>query len=127
MFDGNDFELWKHYVRAFPAVILAVFGGFVRVIQATEEFTVPRLLTGICSAAFVGILLYFLMHDWDYSPTVKAAIIGVGGYAFGDILPFLNKLVKDIIAKKLGYDLDNLEEKKKEKKEEVVGDNSNGK
>ena len=100
--DLNDLELWIHYIKSLPAVILAILGGFVRIIQSTEEFSIARLITGIISAGFVGILLYLFMYDLNLSPTFKAAIIGISGYAFGDILPLLNKIVKQIITNKIG-------------------------
>ncbi len=73
-----------------PALIAAL-GGVVRVLQQKDKCNWRALVVGLLTSAFAGAVVHLLITDMAMSDSVKAGIVGVSGFASGDLLRVLAK------------------------------------
>jgi len=76
------------WVGVLIPTLLAAAGGGVRVIQG-GSCSWKSLLVGVLTSAFTGVVVHLFISDLAISPSVKAGIVGVGGFASGDLLRVL--------------------------------------
>lgn len=70
-------------------VIIAIFGGLVRIFndkRGLKHYTIGLLCSGILTAAFTGILVYWLTADLDLSDNVRSATVAISGYTSRDLI-----------------------------------------
>lgn len=73
-----------------PPVLLALFGGSVRVLRGPGRCSVRQVLATIITAAFTGYMVHLLLQPVAFVPEgVKQACVGVAGYAGGQLLDIL--------------------------------------
>ena len=85
-------ELRDALCETFPAMLIAAFGGLVNYMGTPKRtWSFSSCLTGIITAAFVGMLLSLVLDSVDIPPAMKAAIIAMGGHCSKDILVILQK------------------------------------
>jgi len=90
-------------IKLVPVILLSVLGGVVSQLQRKkEEFSWWWLLVGIITAAFVGLIVHFLLQTTAFPDGLKSAVIAISGYASRDVLillkeKFLNRLKKEIL------------------------------
>ncbi|NJM13359.1 MAG: hypothetical protein HC889_17130 [Synechococcaceae cyanobacterium SM1_2_3] len=78
------------------AVILALLGGFARVMQRPASITIALLLGRVIASAFAGITVFLLLDQpgINMDESLRAAITGIAGYAGVDLLDVLsNRLI----------------------------------
>lgn len=89
-------EELRHYLDQLAAaalpVGLAVLGGVVKWARG-DRCTVAGLMVGMVTAGFVGLLVNFALDGVALGDGMKACVIGVCGYAGGDILQVASKRV----------------------------------
>lgn len=84
--------MWVLVVQSLPAVVIALFGGFVSLFtRPNKQFTVKLFLGGIFAAAFVGLLLNLIMLEAGASETSRVIAVSLGGYCARDVLDALSK------------------------------------
>lgn len=66
-------------------VSLAVIGGIIRRLRS-GRCSSASLIFGMAMAGFVGVLAHLALQDVAMSAGLKSAIVGVAGYAGGDLL-----------------------------------------
>ncbi|XPV77946.1 MAG: phage holin family protein [Desulfovibrio sp.] len=69
-------------------ITLAVVGGAVRQFRK-PGCNVRHVLVGGLTAAFTGIVVHCGLDGLDMDPMLKASIVGLSGYAGGDLLSIL--------------------------------------
>lgn len=75
-----------------PAILLALTGGFIRWMRG-GECSIWTLVVGVLSAGFAGILAFLFLEGTSIAPTMRGAVVGVAGYAGGDLLQVLSRRV----------------------------------
>jgi len=94
-------EMFRLGLEIAPAVLLAMLGGVVRMIQNPKSFSWCWLFGGLLMSAFVGILVFLLIADAEaVSANCRAAICGVSGYSSAQILGLLEKRVLRAVAER---------------------------
>lgn len=84
------------------AVLLAMFGGAVRVSEGlTEEgerkVTWRWIITGMITAGFVGLVMDRILASYPIPRNIQTAIVAVSGYSSNDVLAALrSRLIKKI-------------------------------
>ena len=74
---------------------VSVLGGIARAIHCDRyEFSWLFFFYRIVAAAFVSMIVGFIMVHADYPPAIEAAIMGSSGYAAVDILKCVPGVVK---------------------------------
>lgn len=71
-----------------PVIILAMLGGVVRSVQA-GSYGLRAVLFAAISAGFTGVIMSLLLQHSGLPNGVQAALVGVSGYASGEILKIL--------------------------------------
>lgn len=81
-------------------LIMALLGGFARVILRPIPGSAFMTVCRIATSAFAGVIVYLAIQDYSaITPSMKSAIVGIGGYAGVDLLDILSsRLLK--VAKK---------------------------
>jgi hypothetical protein len=74
-------------------VLLAVFGGVVRVLHDGRSCSWRRMLVSVLTAGFVGLIIFLVLQEVQASGSMTGAACGVGGYAGGDLLNTLARRV----------------------------------
>lgn len=72
-----------------PVIILAMLGGIVRSVQA-GRYGWRAVLFAALSAGFTGVIVSLLLQSSGLPTGVQAALVGVAGYASGEILKILS-------------------------------------
>jgi len=73
-------------------IIIAIFGGLVRIAREKENnkhYTLSMMFSGILTAAFAGVLVYWLTSDFEMSENARSATVAISGYASRDIVSIL--------------------------------------
>lgn len=89
-------------VKLAPVILLSVLGGVVSQLnQPKEQFSWWWMAVGIITAAFVGLVVHFLLQSTGFNPGFKSAVIAISGYTSRDVLVllktrFLKRLKKEI-------------------------------
>lgn len=65
--------------------ILAAVGGIVRAVHQ-GRCSLSGLFVGVLTGAFVGVLMHLMMDSLPIEPGMKSAVVGMSGYAGGDLL-----------------------------------------
>lgn len=86
---------------AYP-VSFAILGGIVALINGDRRnFSPFYFVIGIVTSAFVGILAYSIVSEWDISNGYKAAAIGISGYCSHEVLKLGRTILFNYIKKRL--------------------------
>lgn len=91
-------EWVRHLEMYAPYLVFAMFGGFVRLINDTQGMGSVQFVREIATAAFVGLLVYFLLRPVvSVSVEIRAMAVGVSGYCSRDVLNiFARKVVEKL-------------------------------
>lgn len=73
---------------AIPLVLLAALGGVVRSMQA-GRCGLKAVAVAAVSAGFAGLMVHLLLQQSGLPAGVQAAMVGISGYASGEILKIL--------------------------------------
>ena len=89
-------DSFRHFADQCAAVALplglSVLGGVVKWARG-ERGTVAALAVSVVTAGFVGLLAHFALEGSSLAEGTKACLIGISGYAGGDILQVASKRV----------------------------------
>ena len=92
-------------LQSLPAVVIALFGGFVSIFtRKHKRFTMQLFIGGILAAAFVGLLLNLILLEAGANETVRVISVSLGGYCARDVLDILSKKFLGRIRGSLGDD-----------------------
>lgn len=80
-------NITDYLTKALPVLGLALLGAVVRLLHTQREITVRRFITGSLTGVFAGTLAFLVLQDWDFSVAWEGALVGLVGYAAGDLLP----------------------------------------
>lgn len=70
---------------AIPLVLLAALGGIVRSMQA-GKCGLKAVGVAAVSATFAGLISHLLLAQTDWPLSLQAAMVGLSGYASGELL-----------------------------------------
>lgn len=73
---------------ALPLAILAALGGIVRTMQA-GSCGLKAVAVAATSAGFAGLIVHLLLQSSGLPMSCQAAVVGVSGYASGELLKIL--------------------------------------
>ena len=78
---GDQTDFWDMILKGLPAIGVALFGAFARVMTATKdpEFDVKFILGSFSAAGFVGLMVHLLLFDVSMPESMKAFLIGCSG------------------------------------------------
>ena len=91
-------QMFLELLQLLPVLILSAMGGAVAYLNKPKEhFSWLFLFVSLMTAAFVGIVVHYLLQSTTWHPGVQSATIAISGYASRDVL-FLLKgfLLKQI-------------------------------
>ena len=81
--------------RITPPLILAVVGGLVKLLRDSCKITLGRVIVCIITAGFAGVEVFLLIQDLGLPSYLQAGLVGISGFAAGEILDTLsNSVVK---------------------------------
>lgn len=83
--------LWRaseFMAGALPLAILAALGGVVRTMQA-GRCGLKAVSVAAVSAGFAGLVVHLLLQNSGLPNGVQAAMVGISGYASGELLKIL--------------------------------------
>ncbi|MFK4765463.1 phage holin family protein [Desulfobaculum sp. SPO524] len=73
-----------------PPVLLALFGGTVRVLRGPGACSARYVFATIVTAAFTGYMVHLLLEPVAFVPEgMRQACVGVAGYAGGQLLDII--------------------------------------
>lgn len=93
----ENFSEWMQKLT--PALVLAVLGGLVKLLQVGCRITLGRVVVSIMTAGFTGVVVFLLIQDLSMPQSLQAAIVGICGYSAGEILSVLSETVKKLSKK----------------------------
>lgn len=76
-----------------PVVFFSALGGFVRVLNTSERPSLRRLFVEIITSGFVGVMVFFLLSEFNLGGNIIAATCGISGYCSKTILDILSRKV----------------------------------
>lgn len=83
-------EMW-------PAIMLAVLGGVVRMINSKHAITTYFFIGGLLSSAFVAVVVSLLLAEARVPQLTQMAMVGMSGYSSSELLGILKtKIIKRI-------------------------------
>lgn len=85
-------------------VALAIIGGVVKVLHKGEERSLGKVLVSMLTAGFVGAITYLMIENFSIPVGMKAACVGMAGYASGSILPTAEKWISKEVDKAASVD-----------------------
>lgn len=95
-------EFLSELIALTPVILLSVFGGVVSYINTPKRyFSWWFMLVGVVTAAFVGLVVNFLLATTSLPDGIKSAAIAVSGYASRDVLFLLKSRLLDVIKKEV--------------------------
>ena len=81
----------------FVAVGIAMFGGLVNWLRQKGPRKLSRLIVVVSTAAFAGLVAYYLTSAMGFSSQYQCAFSGVAGYGGGTLLDEAVKRMKGFI------------------------------
>ena len=81
----------------FVAVGIAMFGGLVNWLRQKGPRKLSRLIVVVSTAAFAGLVAYYLTSAMGFSSQYQCAFSGVAGYGGGTLLDEAVKRIKGFI------------------------------
>lgn len=106
------------------AVLLAMFGGAVRVSEGLTEDGERRvtwrwIITGMITAGFVGLVMDRILASYPIPRNIQTAIVAVSGYSSNDVLAALrSRLLKKIETERLPVNWEKCPDEEEKEKEE---------
>ena len=80
---------------------VATFGGLVNFLRTSEKFSASRLVVVLCTAAFAGVLAFYLTSALGLSSEIQCAVSGVAGYSGGSFLDDVSGKIKTLFLNKI--------------------------
>lgn len=91
----------------FVAVGIAMFGGIVNWLRQKGPRKLSRLVVVVCTAAFAGLVAYYVTSAMSFSSQYQCAFSGIAGYGGGTLLDEAVNRIKEIIHNNNGDKKDN--------------------
>ena len=79
--------------RITPPLILAVVGGLVKLLRDSCKITLGRVVVSTITAGFAGVEVFLLIQDLGLPSYLQAGLVGISGFAAGEILDTLSNSV----------------------------------
>jgi len=84
--------IWELLYQSVPAIVVALFGGIVSVINSKEKISVKYALGGVLTAVLVGLILDMSMIEFQVSEKVRVIVVALGGYCSRDAMVLLENV-----------------------------------
>ncbi len=100
----NEIVEGVHYLEEETETLLAVvsmamFGGLVNWLRQKGPRKFSRLIVIVCTAAFAGLIAYYVTSAMGFNSQYQCAFSGVAGYGGGTLLDEAVKRMKGLIHK----------------------------
>jgi LydA holin phage, holin superfamily III len=87
-------ESWTEFLeRIFPALLLALFGGIVRLLNRKNVTTLRSVFGGLVTSVFVGMLSFHWLTDSPLSESQRYVVTALASYGSRDVLQILEALL----------------------------------
>ncbi len=90
-------KLKDENITLLTAMGIATFGGLVSWLRQEGQRSFSRLIVVLCTAAFAGLLAYYLTNAMEVSEQYQCAISGIAGYGGGTLLDEAVNKIKGVI------------------------------
>ena len=78
-------------------VLMAMFGGLVNWLRQKGPRKFSRLIVIVCTAAFAGLIAYYVTSAMGFNSQYQCAFSGVAGYGGGTLLDEAVKRLKAFV------------------------------
>lgn len=75
-------------------ITLSAIGGIISYLKKAKSFSIVEFCTEILTAAFVGVITFWLCEQATIDPLTTAALVGVSGHMGSRALLMLEKFFK---------------------------------
>ena len=75
-------------------ITLSAIGGIISYLKKARKFSIVEFCTEILTAAFVGVITFWLCEQATIDPLTTAALVGVSGHMGSRALYMLEKFFK---------------------------------
>lgn len=83
-------ESWSEFLeRVFPALLLALLGGIVRLLNRRSVTTLRTVFGGLVTSVFVGMLSFHWLADSPLSESQRYVVTALASYGSRDVLQIL--------------------------------------
>lgn len=99
-----DSNLVSIILSILPAICIALFGGLVRMMLRGEngDFNAKQAITDLFVAGFVGMIVGLILYEYDISPAIHGAVVGVSGAYARTIMELLKNWVVKMLRGTVG-------------------------
>lgn len=91
----------EHDTAALTSIIgMAIFGGLVNWLRQKGPRKISKLVGTLCTAAFAGLIAYYITSAAGLNAQYQCAMSGIAGYGGGNLIDEAVNRVKDFILTK---------------------------
>lgn len=94
------YELEEETMTVITVLGMSIFGGLVSWLREKGPRKFSKLMIVLCTAAFAGLLAYYITHAVGLNEQYQCAMSGIAGYGGGTLLDEAIEKVKEFIRNK---------------------------
>ena len=93
-------EMEDETITILTVIGMSTFGGLVSWLREKGPRKFSKLVIILCTAAFAGLLAYYITHAIGLNEQYQCAMSGIAGYGGGTLLDEVIEKVKEFIRNK---------------------------
>ena len=93
-------EMEDETITILTVIGMSTFGGLVSWLREKGPRKFSKLMIVLCTAAFAGLLAYYITHAVGLNEQYQCAMSGIAGYGGGTLLDEVIEKVKEFIRNK---------------------------
>ena len=93
-------EIEDETITIITVLGISTFGGLVSWLREKGPRKFSKLMIVLCTAAFAGLLAYYITHAIGLNEQYQCAMSGIAGYGGGTLLDEVIEKVKEFIRNK---------------------------
>lgn len=83
----QDFNIFEHWSKMLPGILLALVGSVAHAIICDKEITFRSTVKIMIPAGFAGTVVYFFLHSVEsLTESSKIALVSLTGFGSGEYL-----------------------------------------
>lgn len=101
MNNSIDWSSYEGLKQIIFVIMISMFGALAKAISSTDDqkVTMKRVITGMITGGFTGIMTFYLISELNFGEGVKAFIYGMSGFSGQAVLIGYEKKLLKIINK----------------------------
>lgn len=96
---SNETSLFDYLSEWSAALVIAMVGGLAKLLHSGEVLTARKVFAGLFLSGFCAVIVAFLMGEYGFSRLMRAAGIGMSGWAGPVLLPYATERLKRVVDK----------------------------